>query len=127
MRNNKLKQINNRRGLSAYQKLTHSSRVFKRNQGQVVFITGPPTQCRAASIVLLSVVCRRLSFVVVCNTPRRAVIRLEAASPAQARRRCYAASNLIIAGEPVVLRPLGQHLVWNSDKLTHLLTMKCNE
>ena len=48
----------------------------------------------------------RLASVVVCNTPRRAVIRLEVASPAQARKCLHAASSLIIDGGPVVLRPV---------------------
>ena len=65
------------------------------------FITGPPTHSvrGQTSIVMLSGVCRhRLSSssVVVCNT-HGAIIRLESALPAQARRLRHAASSIIIA------------------------------
>ena len=62
--------------------------------------------------------CSLTSVVVVCNTPWRAITRLEVASPAQARWWRHAASSLIIAGGPVVLRPVRatpclMKVVWN--------------
>jgi len=56
-------------------------------------IIGSLTQCRRASIVLLSGVCRRPSSVVVCNTPRQRIWDIT-----YQRAACD--------GGPVVLRPV---------------------
>ena len=59
----------------------------------ILIVTGPPTHTVGNSIVWLSGICRRLSHVVVCNTPRRCICNVTHQGAAR-------------DGGPVVLRPV---------------------